>query len=142
MDHNKIFEAKYVQKPPLFPPGTDSCKRFYFTNFKGFDTVLIKLIEKGDTAKYIRVYFSFVIDRNGIPYDSHFEKIASTQYASSDGARTIKYFSENKIYFQQLIRQMISRMSFWKPALQNGAPVDCRVDDYLQFWVGLTLPKN
>ena len=142
MDHNKIFNAKYVQKPPFFPPGTDSCKRFYFTNFKGFDTVLIKLIEKGDTAKYIRVYFSFVIDRNGIPYDSHFEKIASSQYARSDGAITIKYFSENNKYFEPLIKQMICAMSSWKPALQNGIPVDCKVDDYIQFWVGLTLPKN
>jgi hypothetical protein len=33
-------------------------------------------------------------------------------------------------------------MSFWKPGLYNGVPVNCRVKDYLQFWVGINLPTN
>jgi hypothetical protein len=115
--------------------------RFYFSHFEGFDSVLTKAIDRGDTAKYIRVYFSFVIDKNGTPYDGHFERIASTEYAKADNPRTIKYFSEDKKYYEKLIKEMVSKMTFWKPALQNAVPVDCKIIDYIQFWVGINPPK-
>jgi hypothetical protein len=35
---------------------------------------------------------------------------------------------------------MIGKMPFWKPGLQNGVPVDSRVEDFLQFWVGINPP--
>lgn len=138
----KLFDARYVQKPPVYPFGVDSCKRYYFSHFSGFDSVLTKAVERGDTAKYIRVYFSFIIDKNGIPYDPTFERIASTQYARSVNAKTIQYFSANKKYYDGVIKLMISPMPFWKPALYNAIPVDCKINDYIQFWVGLTPPGN
>ena len=136
--YDKLFDAKYMQKPPVYPFGPDSCKRFYFSHFRGFDSLLTRVIENGDTAKYIRVYFSFIIDKNGTPYDARFEKIAATRYARSEGAKTITYFFENKKYYENLIREMISKMTFWKPGLHNMVPVDSKVEDYIQFWVGLT----
>lgn len=136
-----IFNARTMEKPPVFPLGRDSCKRFYFAHFEGFDSVLTKTVERGDTAKYIRVYFSFVIDRNGAPYDAHFERIASTQYARSDGAKTIKYFSDDKEYYDGIIKSMNAKMPFWKPGLYNNVPVEARVEDYIQFWVGLVPPS-
>ena len=63
--YNRAFEAKYMQTPPVFVAGKDSLRRFYFTHFPAFDTVISKAVEKGDTAKYIRIYFSFYIDENG-----------------------------------------------------------------------------
>lgn len=133
----RLFEARYLQKPPQYPFGADSCKRFYFTNFGGFDSVLSKVIERGDTAKYIRVYFSFIVDKNGAAYEGRFERIASTQYARGEFAKTIWYFLEGRKYFDKHIAAMIGKMPFWKPGLQNGVPVDSRVEDFLQFWVGI-----
>lgn len=138
--YSRLFEARYVQKPPQYPFGTDSCRRFYYAVFGGFDSVLSKVIEQGDTAKYIRVYFSFIVDKNGSPYEGHFERIAGTPYARGESARTLTYFSGDKKYYDQLIAAMVAKMPFWKPALQNGIPVDCRVDDFLQFWVGINPP--
>jgi hypothetical protein len=138
---NKIYEARYLQSPPVFPFGTDSCQRFYFTHFKGIDSVLYKTGANGDTAKYIRVCFSFVVDKYGSAYDAHFEKMASTQYEKSVTARTLKYFSATE-YYQRLIKNMMDKMPLWKPALLNGRAVDCRINEYLQFWVGTRPPNN
>jgi hypothetical protein len=138
--YSRLFEAKYLQKPPQFPFGADSCRRFYFANFGGFDSVLSKVIERGDTSKYIRVYFSFIVDKNGAPYDGRFERMASTQYARGESAKTIRYFSEDRKYYDKRIADMIGKMPFWKPGLQNGVPVDSRVEDFLQFWVGINPP--
>lgn len=140
-NYSRLFEARYVQKPPQYPFGADSCRRFYYAAFGGFDSVLSKLIEQGDTAKYIRVYFSFIVDKNGSPYEGRFERIAGTPYARGESARTIKYFSEDRKYYDKLIAAMVAKMPFWKPALQNGIPVDCRVEDFLQFWVGIDPPS-
>jgi hypothetical protein len=136
---NKVYDAKYLQVPPVFPFGIDSCQRFYFTHFKGFDNVLDKVIANGDTAKYIRVYFSFIIDKHGTAYNAHFDKIASTRYAKSVTVRPIRYF--NSQYYEKVIKYMIAKIPFWKPALLNGIPVDCRVEDYIQFWVGANIPE-
>ncbi len=138
--YTKLFDARYVQTPPQYPFGIDSCKRFYMANFTGWDSVLTRVIERGDTAKYIRVYFSFCVDRYGAIYDAHFEKIAATVLPTSKYARTIQYFFRNKKYYETLIKKMFASMPFWKPALQNGVTVDCRVDDYFQFWVGIRSP--
>ncbi|TAJ51488.1 MAG: hypothetical protein EPO58_12620, partial [Chitinophagaceae bacterium] len=135
--YSRLFEAKYMQKPPQYPFGADSCKRFYFASFGGFDSVLSKVIERGDTAKYIRVYFSFIVDKNGAPYEGRFERMASTQYARGESAKTIRYFSDDRKYYDKQIADMIGKMPFWKPGLQNGVPVDSRVEDFLQFWVGI-----
>lgn len=139
--YNQIFEARFVQTPPAFASGRDSCKRFYFIHFNGFDSLLARAVAKGDTAKYLRVYFSFFVDKNGVVYDAHFVKVASTQYAGSAGAKTISYFFDDKNYYEKVIRQMVFAMPLWKPALQDGVTVACRVEDYLQFWVGLAPPK-
>lgn len=136
---NKVYEARYLPTPPVYPSGPDSCQRFYFTHFKGIDSVLYKTGMNGDTAKYIRVYFSFVVDKYGSVYDAHFEKIASTQYAKSVTARTLKYFSATG-YYDRLIKNMMTKMPFWKPAMFNGRPVACRMIDYLQCWVGTRPP--
>ncbi len=139
--YHKAYDAKYLQTPAIYPSGTDSCQRFYFSHFKGFDSVLSKLIANGDTAKYIRVYFSFVIDKYGAAYNAHFEKIASTQYAKGITSKLVKYFPA-KAYYEKLVKEMIRQMPLWKPALLNGLPVDCKMEEYLQFWVGINLPTN
>lgn len=138
--YSRLFEAKYLQKPPQYPFGADSCKRFYFAAFGGFDTLLSKLIDRGDTAKYIRVYFSFIVDKNGAAYEGRFERMASTQYERGEFAKTIRYFLEDRKYYDKHIAAMIGKMPFWKPGLQNGVPVDSRVEDFLQFWVGINPP--
>jgi hypothetical protein len=66
--------------------------------------------------------------------------MASTQYARGESARTIRYFSEDRKYYDKRIADMIGKMPFWKPGLQNGVPVDSRVEDFLQFWVGINPP--
>ena len=104
--------------------------------------MLTKVIAMGDTAKYIRVCFSFVIAADGSPYDPYFLVIGSTQYGKSAGMRLLKYFDADKKYYEGLIKQMIAKMTFWKPGLYNGIPVDSRVEDYLQFWVGINPPIN
>ncbi|MES2329430.1 MAG: hypothetical protein V4539_07505 [Bacteroidota bacterium] len=139
--NSKVYNAKYLSAKPIYPLGIDSCRRFYFTHFNGLDSVLYKVVAHGDTAKYIRIYFSFVIDKYGFVNDAHFEKVASTQYAKSVNARVLKYFSTNE-YYDGLIKEMLSRMPSWKPALLNGVPVDCIMNDYFQFWVGITAPGN
>lgn len=138
---NKVYEARYLQIPPVYPFGTDSCQRFYFTHFKGIDSILHKTGINGDTTKYIRIYFSFVVDKHGLVYDAHFEKMASTQYAKSVTAKTLTYFSATE-YYDRLIKNMMAKMPFWKPALLNGRPVDCKMNDYLQFWVGTRPPRE
>jgi hypothetical protein len=140
MFHNRVFTVNELEKPPLYPFGTDSCNRFYLSHFDGFDTVLTKTIEKGDTAKYIRVYFSFVIANDGSIYDPHFEGIGSTRYLKSKSIFKLKYFNANKQYFDRLIKQMMAKMTFWKPGLYRGSRVDCKVIDYIQFWVGINPP--
>ncbi|MDB5209439.1 MAG: hypothetical protein JWQ30_266 [Sediminibacterium sp.] len=137
----KVYDAKYLSAKPMYPPGIDSCRRFYFAHFNGFDSVLYKVVTQGDTAKYIRIYFSFVIDKYGFVSDAHFEKIASTQYAKSATARMLKYFSA-KEYYNKLIKDMLQKMPSWKPALLYGVPVDCKMNDYFQFRVGAIPPDN
>ncbi len=138
---HKVYEAHYLQIPPVFPFGTDSCQRFYFRHFKGIDSVLYKTGINGDTAKYIRVYFSFVIDKYGSVSDAYFEKMGSTQYPKNITVKTLKYFTATG-YYDQLIKKMMTHMPLWKPALLNGRPVDSRMNDYLQFWVGTAPPLN
>lgn len=36
---------------------------------------------------------------------------------------------------------MLLYIPLWKPAISNGITVACRVEDYLQFWIGLSAPK-
>src|ERR1700741_845065 len=72
MIYSGVQDAKRMQKPPIFPYGIDSLQRFYFSHFAGFDSILTKAINHGDTAKYIRVYFSFVVDRDGAVTGAHF----------------------------------------------------------------------
>ena len=139
--YSQVFEARFVQIPPAFASGPDSCKRFYFTHFSGFDSLLAIAVVKGDTAKYLRVYFSFIVDKNGVIYDAHFIRIASTQYIKSAGAKTISHFFEDADYYEKIVKQMLLSMPLWKPSKQDGVPVACRVEDYLQFWVGLAAPK-
>lgn len=132
---------------PFFPMGKDSLQRFYFSHFAGFDSLLTSAISHGDTARYLRVYFTFVIDENGSAYEPRFERIASTQYGKSEGAKTIDHFKEDKEYYQGIIKEMILHMPFWKPGLvplRNSnsmvtGPV--RITDFIQFWVGINPPQ-
>lgn len=136
-----VYRSAYMEQPAVFVMGKDSCQRFYFTHFTGFDSLLQMLIRKGDTAKFIRLHFSFLIDRHGILSGPHFKKIAATAYQKSKYDRELIYFRSTRTYWNRLVKQMLSEMGFWKPGLQNGKPVDCLVDDYMQFWVGLQLPE-
>lgn len=146
--YGEVFNAKKMQRPPIFPFGADSCLHFYFSHFEGLDSVLTKAIANGDTAKYIRVYFSFIVERNGMPVEPHFIRVASTQYAKSENARTIPYFMADKDYYEEVIKKMIQKMTFWKPGLANVrysnvmVAADARVEDYIQFWVGINPPAS
>jgi hypothetical protein len=139
--YNRAFEAKYMQKPPVFIAGRDSLRRFYFTHFPAFDTVINKAVEKGDTAKYIRIYFSFYIDEQGFPYEPAFDRVASTRSSGTENAKTIKYFFDMKPVLDKAINQMINKMPQWRPGIQDGVVVKTQFEDYLQFWVGLTPPQ-
>jgi hypothetical protein len=136
----KYFIAKYMQKPPVFPYGADSIRRYCYFHFDAFETVLNKAIEKGDTAKYIRIYFQYVVDKNGTAFEGKFLKVASTAYPRGDNAKTIKYFNEDKEALNKSIKELISKMPFWKPGLNNNVPVDVLMEDYIQFWVGINPP--
>jgi hypothetical protein len=137
---NREYEAKYMQKP-IFPMGKDSLRRFYFTHFPAFDTVLSKAVAKGDTAKYLRIYFSFYLDENGYVYEAAFDRVASTRSAVTENAKTIRYFSDMKPVLQKAIIQMLNKMPQWRPGMQDGLVVKTLNYDYLQFWVGLSAPQ-
>lgn len=138
--YDRIFEYRYVQQPPFYPMGVDSCRRYYFNHFQGMDSLLNKATAYGDTLKYLRVYFSFVIDKYGLITDPHFIRIASTRYSKSLYAKTVLYFTEDDSYYEKAVKQMLRKMGSWKPAMQNGVPVSCRIEDYFQFWLGITPP--
>lgn len=128
----RIYETRYVQQPPVYPMGIDSCRRYYFSHFGGMDSIVLKVVAHGDTAKYLRVYFSFVVDKYGFLSAPHFTRTASTRYAKSVTAKTITYIG-NEVYYDKLIKEMLRKMAPWKPALKDGVPVSCRVEDYFQF---------
>lgn len=138
--YKQIFEARYMDKPPIFPEGRDSLQSAYFKGFPAFDSLVSKCIVMGDTNKYIRIYFSFVVDNNGFCYDTDFYKIASTRSKISSNAKTIKYFFENKKFYKDAVKKMMYKMPMWKPGLQNGVPVSATVEDYLQIWIGPDKP--
>lgn len=139
--YNRVFEARYMDKPPVFSPGADSLKRFYFTHFTAFDTVVHTAIANGDTAKYLRIYFSFYLDENGFVYDPQFERVASTRSAVTESAKTIRYFNDMKTILQTAIGSMMHQVPQWRPGVQDGQPVKTLNYDYLQIWVGLSAPK-
>lgn len=139
--YNRVFEAKYMSKPPVFTFGPDSLKRFYYSHFPAFDTVLSLALANGDTAKFIRIYFSFYLDENGFAYDPQFERVAATKSAVTENARTIRYFNEMKGVLQSAVKTMLHQMPQWRPGLQDGQPVKTLNYDYLQFWVGLSTPQ-
>ncbi|MBW7952498.1 MAG: hypothetical protein H3C56_08080 [Chitinophagaceae bacterium] len=135
--YNRTFEYDYVERKPVFVAGTDSLKRFYISHFNAFDSLVERCINKGDTAKYIRVYFDFIIDENGIPYSPEFSYIASSNKASSTSDKKLKYFNDLKNYFNDAVKTMIKKMPNWRPALQNNVRVKCNVRDYFQIWLGI-----
>jgi hypothetical protein len=139
--YNREYEAKYMQKPPVFPMGKDSLRRFYFSHFPAFDSVLSKAVQKGDTAKYIRIYFSFYLDENGYAYEPKFERVASTRSAVTENAATLRYFADMKGLLNKAITQMLNKMPQWRPGMQDGFVVKTINYDYLQFWVGLSEPQ-
>jgi hypothetical protein len=139
--YNRVFEAKYMGKPPVFAFGKDSLKHFYFNHFSAFDTVISKAVANGDTAKYIRIYFSFNLDENGFVYDPQFERVASTRSSVTESAKTIRYFNDMKDILQKAVKDMLQKMPQWRPGVQDGQPVKTLNYDYLQFWVGLTPPQ-
>jgi hypothetical protein len=132
-----IFDYDYVEKKPVFVAGKDSLRSFYLSHFTAYDSLVSQAILKGDTAKYIRVHFEYIIDDNGIPYNPAFNYIGSTRYAHSNGDKKIKYLNNLKEYFDKAIKQMIYKMPNWRPALQNNVRVRCKVEDYFQFWLGI-----
>lgn len=139
--YKRVFDAAGMQKPPVFTFGRDSLMRFYFNHFPAFDTVLQTAITKGDTAKYIRIYFSFYLDENGYVYDPQFDKVASTHSAGTSTAKVIKYFGDMKPLLNKAIKQMLDKMPAWRPGLLDGIRVKTLNYDYLQFWVGLSAPQ-
>ncbi|HEX6915676.1 MAG TPA: hypothetical protein VF145_10570 [Chitinophagaceae bacterium] len=139
--YNRTFEAKYMEKPPVFPKGADSLRRFYFNHFPAFDTVISKAVENGDTAKFIRVYFSFTVDEQGFIYDPLFERVASTRSVATESAKTIRYFASLKQLMQDAVTSMFRKMPQWQPGVQDGIPVKATCYDYLEFWCGLSAPQ-
>ncbi len=137
---NQIFDAKYMDRPPVFVAGKDSLQRVYYRNFPAFDSLITKCIEHGDTNKYIRIHFSYVIDKSGAPYESDFEKITSTPSKAVTKSKFVKYFADDKKFYKEAVKQMIYKMPLWKPGSQNGVAVNARVEDYLQIWVGAEEP--
>jgi len=135
--YNRIFEYNYVEKKPIFVAGEDSLKRFFMANFNAYDSLVARAVNKGDTAKYIRVNFEYTIDENGIPYGGEFLYIGSTKYAKSQGDKKIKYFNDLNKYFNNAIKEMIKKMPNWRPAIQNNVRVKCSVKDYFQIWLGI-----
>ena len=136
--YDRVYESRYIQQAPVYPKGIDSARRYYFHHFTGMDSLLSKAIVYGDTLKYLRVYFSFVIDKYGLITEPHFIRIASTRYAQSLHAKTVLYFLNDEPYYEKAVKQMLQKMGSWKAALQDGVPVSCRVEDYFQFWLGIT----
>ena len=139
--YNRVFEARYMERPPVFAMGKDSLKRYYFNHFSVFDTVISKAVANGDTAKYLRIYFSFNVDESGFVYDPKFERVASTRSAVTESAKTIRYFNEIKDVLQQAVSSMLLKISGWRPGVENGQPVKTLNYDYVQFWVGLSAPQ-
>jgi hypothetical protein len=143
-----VMDARNLQKPPVFPMGRDSLQRFYFSHFAGFDSLLTSAINHGDTGRYIRVYFTYVVDENGATYDPQFTLIGSTRYGKSAGVKPIEHFKADQAYYQSVIKDMIRHMPFWKPALvpiRNAdvmIPGAARVTDFIQFWVGINPPDD
>lgn len=136
--YKKIFEYNYVERKPVFPATKDSLRNYYLSHFIGFDSLVAKCVANGDTAKYIRVHFEFVVDEEGTAYNGKFTYIGSTKYGSGSGDKKLKYFDDTKPYFNSAIKKMISYMPIWKPALQNNIRVQCRINDYFQLWLATT----
>ena len=136
--NDRVYESRYIQQAPVYPKGIDSARRYYYHHFTGMDSLLSKAIAYGDTLKYLRVYFSFVIDQYGLITEPHFIRIASTRYAQSLHAKTVLYFLNDEPYYEKAVKQMLRKMGSWKAGLQDGVPVSCRVEDYFQFWLGIT----
>ncbi len=139
--YNRVFEARYMDRPPVFVFGKDSLKRFYFSHFPAFDTVLAKAVQNGDTAKYLRIYFSFNLDENGFVYDPQFERVASTRSAVIESAKPVRYFNEIRDILDKAVKAMLQKMPQWRPGVQDGQPVKTLNYDYMQFWVGLSAPQ-
>ena len=145
---SKVADARMLQKPPVFPMGRDSLQRFYFSHFAGFDSLLTSAISHGDTGRYLRVFFTFIVDENGATYDPQFSFIGSTRYGKSAGVKPIEHFKADKDYYQSVIKDMIRHMPFWKPALipvRNAdlmKPGSARVTDFIQCWVGINPPDD
>ncbi|MDE3253102.1 MAG: hypothetical protein KGO92_09880 [Bacteroidota bacterium] len=135
-----VYQAKTLSHPPLFPFGSDSCQRFYYYHCDGLDSLLQLVQQKGDTAKYIRLHFSFVIDQRGVLSDPRFLRVSATLYAGSNFSRTLTYFSGHHRFFQKMIQRMLLSMPLWNPGLLDTSPVNARVEDYIQFWIGKSLP--
>lgn len=140
--YNRLFEYDYVERKPIFPAGADSLRNFYLSHFTAFDSLVTRCIANGDTAKYIRVKFEFILDENGIAYDPKFLSIATTRYKSSSGDKKVKYFDDLKTEFNDAIKKMVKAMPTWRPALQNNVRVACRKEDFFQFWLGINPPSE
>ena len=141
-----IPDARNMPSPPVFPFGRDSLQRFYFSHFTGFDSLLRKAITNGDTAKYLRVYFSYIIDVRGRAYNVQFDRVGAAWYVKAEGARTLYYFNDDKKYFESKIKEMMHQMPSWKPGLlrlgNTQVITDARVHDYVQCWVGIKPPAD
>ncbi len=135
--YKRIYEYDFVDKKPIFKYSKDTLRNFYMANFTAFDSLAAACIEKGDTAKYIRVHFEFTIDENGVLYDGKYLYTGSTRYAGGSGDKKIKYLDDQKAYLDNAIKKMVPRIPSWYPALQNNIRVKCAVKDYFQFWLGI-----
>lgn len=135
--YKRIYEYDYVDRKPVFRYSKDTLRNFYMANFIAFDSLVAACIEKGDTAKYIRVHFEFTIDENGVPYDGKYLYTGTTKYAGGSGDKKVKYLDEQKAYLDNAVKKMIPRIPAWYPAMQSNVRVKCAVKDYFQFWLGI-----
>lgn len=138
--YNHVFDARYVQYKPYFPFGNDSAQRFYMNHFSAWDTVISTVINHSDTALYLRIYFSFVVDKSGALLEPHFERIAATPSRNTASAKTLNYFKPLQPLLQKAVANMLHQMPLWKPAAQYGRPVLCKQYEFIQIWIGLQPP--
>lgn len=139
--NSAVYNAQYMDRPPVFGPGEDSLSRLFFKRFSQWERLIGKAVENGDTAKYLRVNFSYLIDRDGTPYDGRFVSVTSTRYPRARAGKGIRYLSESREELQQAVKSMLSFVpQRWTPGLMSGRPVRSLREDYIQIWVGLSDP--
>ncbi|MEN9686484.1 MAG: hypothetical protein RLZZ28_2270 [Bacteroidota bacterium] len=135
-----VYDSRHLSVAPVFSQGIDSCKRFYFSQFTGMDSILAYAVSHHDTGIYLRIYFSFVVTSAGIIEDAHFEKIGAALFPAAFYSKKLAYFEPVHNFLEQRVQQMLQAMPFWKPGIKDGIPVNARMRDFIQCRILENLP--